>query len=125
MAEPKILLMWINIWKDNSPLPATEELIKEEKQAYEALRSLLIDRRDVTEIIRRIESEPLATGEPTESVQIGRLQVCDEIRQAAPGESAEGGKGEGEMIFNYLVTGDLPTRAGEVRAVLLKLRGKC
>lgn len=34
------------------------------------------------EICDKIEAEPLATGEPAESVQMGRLQVVDEIRQA-------------------------------------------
>lgn len=38
-------------------------------------------RNALEETLDRIEEEPIATGEPAESVQIGRLQVVDEIRQ--------------------------------------------
>lgn len=34
----------------------------------------------LTKLVKTIEAEPLAVGEPAESVQIGRLQVVDEIR---------------------------------------------
>ena len=34
----------------------------------------------IKELVITIEAEPLEIGEPAESVQIGRLQVCDEIR---------------------------------------------
>ena len=34
----------------------------------------------IVELINSIEAEPSATGEPAESVQLGRWQVCDEVR---------------------------------------------
>jgi len=34
----------------------------------------------ILDLIAKIESEEVATGEPSESVQLGRLQVCDELR---------------------------------------------
>ena len=35
----------------------------------------------IIDLINKIESEPLAIGEPAESVQLGRLQVCDDLRE--------------------------------------------
>lgn len=32
------------------------------------------------ELVEKIEAEIWAIGEPSESVQLGRLQVCDEVR---------------------------------------------
>lgn len=46
--------------------------------------------RKLRKLVNRIESEPLATGEPAESVQLGRLQVIDELRpllQSTEGKS--------------------------------------
>lgn len=36
---------------------------------------------EIRRLVRKIENEPIATGEPMESVQLGRLQVCDELRE--------------------------------------------
>jgi len=35
---------------------------------------------EIERLIQNIENEPIQTGEPQESVQIGRLQVADELR---------------------------------------------
>lgn len=34
----------------------------------------------IKQLITKIESESLANKEPAESVQVGRLQVCDELK---------------------------------------------
>jgi len=39
-----------------------------------------MDDQAIMRLIHKIENEPLAKGEPEESVQLGRLQVCDELR---------------------------------------------
>jgi hypothetical protein len=43
--------------------------------------------RHVTAIIRSVEGEPLPTGEPSESIFLGRQQVADELREAIGGLS--------------------------------------
>ena len=34
----------------------------------------------IIKLIQQIETEPITIGEPGESVQLGRLQVCDELK---------------------------------------------
>ena len=53
------------------------------KELSAACRSRLEE--EIRRLVRKIENEPIATGEPMESVQLGRLQVCDELREILSG----------------------------------------
>lgn len=67
------------------------------------------------EKLDRIEAEPLVTGEPAESVQLGRWQVVDEIRQLLKSGEVVVVDGERleESVRQASLAGECPSTATE------------